>query len=97
MARAGAPARRVAHTFRVLASASRDRELFRFEKDLGFCRPCKRLLRRDAATSTRDACATQNSAQSGRFVMADAGGSSPASVKATQTGSCFPSKCLAKP
>jgi hypothetical protein len=73
MARVGAPARKVAHTSRVLASASRDRELFRFGKDLGFCPPCKRLLRRDAATSTRHACATQNSAQSGRFVMADAG------------------------
>ena len=49
----------VAHAFRVLASASRDRELPLWQAMIAGPAPTKRLFRRDAETSTRDACATQ--------------------------------------
>ena len=49
----------VAHAFRVLASSSRDRELPLGQATIAGPAPARRLFRRDAETSTRDACATQ--------------------------------------
>src|SRR6266480_5083737 len=50
---------RVAHPSRMLASASRDRELFLCDASARDSRIRTRLFRRDAKTSTRDACATR--------------------------------------
>src|SRR5206468_12315339 len=49
----------VAHPPRMLASASRDRELFLCDVAARDSRVRTRLFRRDAETNTRDACATR--------------------------------------
>ncbi len=50
---------RVAHASRVLASASRDRELSLRQTKTAVQHFDKRFFRRDAETNTRDACATR--------------------------------------